>query len=453
MTSHGSKPTAAPPPDQPAAGSSVSRAIPTDRSTTRRPNPIAGNSGVSDSKGPTVGIGEGVTLDSQPTMISRSPLVGSHPRGALPVSEIGRLLEGESLGHFELHEFVGGGGMGAVFRALDTMLNRTVAVKVLSQAQSGDEETLLRFKNEAQSAARLDHENISRVYYVGEDRGWHYIVFEFIEGINLRDLVCRQGILPLATAISYTLQIADALAHASGRDVVHRDIKPSNVLITPEDRAKLVDMGLARLHQVEPAGNDLTASGVTLGTFDYISPEQARDPRNADVRSDIYSLGCTLYFMLTGQPPFPEGTVLQKLLQHQGDDPADPREFRDDLPNDLLTILRTMMAKSPAKRYQTPAELCTDLVSFANRNGIPAVGSSGLVLLSTTQKAAPEWRRHLTWALPLAILLIVAGLLQIWWSLTTPQDIPPNPNVPSSVSPPQNPAALPDLSSGSGTGA
>ena len=164
---------------------------------------------------------------------------------------MGKLLEGQRLGHFELQEYVGGGGMGPVFRALDTMLNRIVAVKVLSQDQSSDEETLRRFQNEAQSAARLDHENISRVHYVGEDRGWHYIVFEFIEGINLRDLVDRDGPLSLADAVSYTLQIADALAHASQRDVVHRDIKPSNVLITPDGRAKLVDMGLARLHQVE----------------------------------------------------------------------------------------------------------------------------------------------------------------------------------------------------------
>jgi serine/threonine protein kinase len=237
------------------------------------------------------------------------------------------------------------------------------------------------------------------------------------------------------------------LAHASGRDVVHRDIKPSNVLITPEDRAKLVDMGLARLHQVEPAGNDLTASGVTLGTFDYISPEQARDPRNADVRSDIYSLGCTLYFMLTGRPPFPEGTVLQKLLQHQGDDPPPPSDFRDDLPSDLMPILRQMMAKSPAKRYQTPAELCTDLVAFANRNGIPAVGTSGLVMLSTTEQAPPEWRRHLTWAVPLAILVIVAGLLQIWWSLTTPPAVPPQFETPTAAPlSPISPADLPPVS-------
>ena len=139
-------------------------------------------------------------------------------------------------------------------------------------------------------------------------------------------------------------------------------------------------MGLARLHQVEPAGNDLTASGVTLGTFDYISPEQARDPRSADVRSDIYSLGCTLYFMLTGRPPFPDGTVLQKLLQHQGDEPPDPREFRADLPDDLVRIVWRMLAKSPEQRYQSPDELVADLLTFAANHG-----------LRTTSPAAITW--------------------------------------------------------------
>ncbi|HEY2882728.1 MAG TPA: protein kinase, partial [Pirellulales bacterium] len=309
---------------------------------------------------------------------------------------------------------VGGGGMGAVFKALDTMLNRIVAVKVLSQEQSSDEETLRRFQNEAQSAARLDHDNISRVYYVGEDRSWYYIVFEFIEGSNLRDVVERQGPLPLAETISYTLQIADALSHASQRDVVHRDIKPSNVLITPEGRAKLVDMGLARLHQVHSADNDLTASGVTLGTFDYISPEQARDPRSADVRSDIYSLGCTVYYMLTGQPPFPDGTVLQKLLQHQGDEPPDPRLVRPELPDELVRILQRMLAKSPEVRYAAPEELIGDLNSFALQHGLQSSSSGNLVWVSPP-KPLTFWERHLPWIAPVAVLLVAVGLIQFAW--------------------------------------
>ncbi|MGC4005358.1 MAG: serine/threonine-protein kinase [Pirellulales bacterium] len=226
-------------------------------------------------------------LLSQQTVISQQPWTEPPEYGAVTPREMGRLLAGQTLGHYSLLEFVGGGGMGAVFRARDTMLNRTVAVKVLAPGQSSDEDTLKRFKNEAQSAARLDHENIGRVHYVGQDRGWHYIVFEFIEGENLRDLVERKGPLSLGETLDFLQQLGDALEHANNREVVHRDIKPSNVIITPERRAKLVDMGLARLHQVEASHEDLTASGVTLGTFDYISPEQARDPRSAPTYAAI----------------------------------------------------------------------------------------------------------------------------------------------------------------------
>ncbi len=314
-------------------------------------------------------------MDEEVTIIStRGPLDESGAGRGLAPLEVGRRLEGERLGQFVLKQFVGGGGMGAVFRALDTTLNREVAVKVLSRFQSDEEETLRRFRNEAQSAARLDHGNIARVYYVGFDRGLHYIVFEFIEGENMRDLVDRRGPLPVVEAVSYTLQIAEALTHASQRDVIHRDIKPSNVLVTPEGKAKLVDMGLARLHVDQP-DQDITASGVTLGTFDYISPEQARDPQSADVRSDLYSLGCSLFFMLTRRPPFPHGTVLQKLLQHQGDEPPDARLLRPDLPSDLHRILTRLLAKNPDDRFQTPADLIQELIGVGRSLGwqAPAV--------------------------------------------------------------------------------
>src|SRR5213078_1395525 len=132
--------------------------------------------------------------------------------------------------------------------------------------------------------------------------------------------------------------------HSSSRDVIHRDIKPSNVLITTTGQVKLVDMGLARMHQVEPSANDLTASGVMLGTFDYISPEQARDPRAADIRSDLYSLGCTLFYMLAGQPPFPDGTALQKLLRHNSDEPPDVRSLRPDLHSKVTALLLKMLS-------------------------------------------------------------------------------------------------------------
>ncbi len=187
--------------------------------------------------------------DDRTVISDRLPLApaadGSRPH---PPFEFGKLVAGDRLGHFELLEYVGGGGMGAVFRARDTMLDREVALKVLSRAQGADDETRRRFHVEAQSAARLDHQNIARVYYVGEDQELNFIVFEFIRGENIRDLVERQGPLSMGDAVSFTLQIAEALAHACQRNVVHRDIKPSNIIVTGEGRAKLVDMGLARLH-------------------------------------------------------------------------------------------------------------------------------------------------------------------------------------------------------------
>ncbi len=343
------------------------------------------------------------------TIISSRPPIYSPDHEQLGPKELGQTLVGRRLAHFELREFVGGGGMGAVFRAVDTMLQRHVAVKVLSRDQSSDDETVRRFRNEAQSAARLDHENIARVYFVGEEDGWYFIVFEFIDGTNIRDLVAHRGLLEAQEAFDFTLQIAEALNHAAERNVVHRDIKPSNVLITHDGRAKLVDMGLARLHQVQSESNDLTATGVTLGTFDYISPEQARDPRVADVRSDIYSLGCTLFYMLTGRPPFPDGTVLQKLLSHSGDVPPDPREWRKDIPIELSSVLSRMLAKKPSDRYQHPSDLIGELLAMGERLGWRTATRGEPIFIAATKSRFRWVELHLPWVVP--SILFVAFML------------------------------------------
>lgn len=350
-------------------------------------------------------------LIDDPTVISlRPPVHAPAPGSPLTPRELGQSLVGRRLAHFQLIDFVGGGGMGAVFRATDTMLNRTVAVKVLSRDQGRDEETVRRFQNEAQSAARLDHDNIARVYYVGEDDGWYFIVFEFIEGQNLRDVVMERGPLTWDRAVQITLQIAEALDHAAHREVVHRDIKPSNVLLTPSGKAKLVDMGLARLRPLRGPAEDLTASGVTLGTFDYISPEQARDPRTADARSDIYSLGCTLFYMLTGRPPFPDGTVLQKLLSHTSDTPPDPRSLHPELPPELSPIVLRMLAKQPAQRYQRAAELIGDLLLLAERYQLPMQTRVEPIWIAPEVSLYQQLQRHLPWVLAL-LLFIVAALV------------------------------------------
>jgi hypothetical protein len=338
-------------------------------------------------------------------------------------------LAGDRVGSFVLEEPIGVGGMGAVFRALDLRLDRHVALKLLPPEQAGDPEVVQRFYQEARAAARLDHENIARAYTIGHDGPHHFIAFEYIEGTNIRQRVAESGPLTVAEAVNYTLQIAGALVHAAERGVVHRDIKPSNIIVTPAGRAKLVDMGLARRFERGGSADDgLTQSGMTLGTFDYISPEQARDPRDVDVRSDLYSLGCTLFHMLTGRPPFPEGTVLQKLLQHQAEPPPDVRSINPAVPADLAAILAKLMAKDRDRRYQTPEQLVRDLLTIAGTLGLRSISPEGLVWMSARPPAS--WERHLVWGVPaLALALVVVFL--VWWGQPPEPATGPAPTLPA----------------------
>jgi serine/threonine-protein kinase len=364
---------------------------------------------------------ERTPLANDQTVISTTPLLEPHPfwRRQQP-SDLAESMTGQQLGDIRLEEFVGGGGMGAVFRGIDTRLDRVVAVKVLARPHASDGDSQGRFEMEARSAARLDHPNIARVHYVGEERGHRYLVFEYIEGANLRDLVHANGPFALADALRYMLQIADALMHAWQRDVVHRDIKPSNILLTNEGQAKLVDMGLARFDEAEPAGDELTTSGVTLGTFDYMAPEQARDARQADVRSDIYSLGCTFFFMLVGKPPFPDGSALQKLLQHQSGEPPNLAQLRPDVPESVVELLETMLAKRPEDRFQNPAELLAALIAVTEQLGI-VYPQISLPVGWSTRPQKPTWfRRHAAWLVPVVLLLLSVLALGIVWHRQQP---------------------------------
>ncbi len=356
-------------------------------------------------------------LDTEKTVIRQDELLEAPslvPGQDRPFSLVGfrqsaSQLIGQQLDHFLIESLVGTGGMGAVFRGRDLKLDREVAIKVVPIADRGAE-AMRRFRVEAQSAAKLDHPNIARVYYVGETAHWSYIVFEFVEGTNLRELVVKKGLLSIDDAVCLTRQVAESLQHAFERKVVHRDIKPSNILVTQSGQAKLVDMGLARTTELDKSTNDLTASGVTLGTFDYISPEQAHDPRQADVRSDIYSLGCTLYFLLTGQPPFPEGTALQKLLMHGTKMPEDPRLFRADISDSMIAILRKMMAKKPSDRYQVPIDLIHDLRTLAEMEGLVWASASD----NTANLPAAAQRTWFEATIPLLISLAAIFGTTLW---------------------------------------
>jgi serine/threonine protein kinase len=366
--------------------------------------------------------------DDAPTIISKKVPARNGPSGQSADSLVGGSLRGRTLAHFELIEPIGVGGMAAVIRARDRQLDRPVALKILPPEMASDAENVLRFHQEARAAAKLDHENIARVFFCGEDQRLHFIAFEFVEGVNLRTLLEKRGRLPVHEAVHFMLQIATGLAHAAARGVVHRDIKPSNIIISPNGRAKLVDMGLAR-NMGPQSDRDLTQSGVTLGTFDYIAPEQAMDPREADVRSDIYSLGCTFYHMLTGQAPVPEGTAAKKLHHHQHVAPVDPRQLNPNIPDDVAAILQRMMAKDPRERYQRAEHLVQHLIQVAQKLGAVTDVPDGVLFVDAPLPAPPRKRplfMAAVGALMLGVLLIVLSLAPGRPGSPRPTHAPPN---------------------------
>lgn len=316
-------------------------------------------------------------------------------------AELAKLLVGKQLGSFFIEEALGTGGMAAVFKANDPLLDRRVALKILPPVLATQPEQVQRFEREARVSAQLDHDHIARVHQYGQDQGLHYIAYEYVEGTNLRDLMQQAGgKLTIADAVKYLSQAASGLAHTAARGVIHRDIKPSNLVINTQGKLKLVDLGLAR-NQLSEDSAALTQSGATLGTFDYLSPEQAIDPRRADVRSDIYSLGCTFYHAVTGVPPVPEGTAARKLQSHQMELPADPRTLNPEVPAGLVQILSKMLAKKPEDRYQQADELVRDLQQLQS--------PSTVILL---QKKPINDENALPWYLPvLGILFLALGVI------------------------------------------
>lgn len=326
-------------------------------------------------------------------------------------ADIAKVLVGEQLNQYFLEALIGGGGMGAVFRAHDQQLDRIVALKVIPFV-GNDPELQRRFRNEAQNAAKLDHPRIARVFDAGNYDDWHYIVFEYINGTNVRDLVDHHGVLSLDDAVVFTSQVAEALDHAAQRGIVHRDIKPSNVLVSEDGSVKLVDMGLARSDNLD-LSEDMTASGVTLGTFDYISPEQAFDPRDADIRSDLYSLGCTFYFMVTGEAPYTGGTMLQKLISHGNAPLPNPKSLRPDLPDEAIAVMHRMMAKDPQSRYQNARDLLADLSELAYRFQLKRAQSNAVVALPPENEGLQRLQLHLPWMISALLILMIGGYLEL----------------------------------------
>lgn len=349
-------------------------------------------------------LGELATDDSEITVISKKP-PQQFCTSAFDWRKVGELLIGKQLGSFRLDALLGVGGMGAVFQATDLQLDRQVAVKVLNSVEN-DPEAERRFRIEAQSAARLDHQNIARVFHVGQDQGWNYIVLELVAGQTLRQWVASRGPLDLKTAIHFFRQLAAALDHAHQRNIIHRDIKPSNVLVADDLTVKIVDMGLARIQKSVESADHEAEAGMTLGTFDYLAPEQARDPRQADQQSDLYSLGCTLYFSLVGRPPFAEATSLEKLLSHSNS--ARPRvtASRPDLPPSVDRLVAALMAPRKADRVPTAREFERMLLNLRTE-ARPTLAST------LRQPARPRraWQRLVLMSVAMTMLLVTLSVL------------------------------------------
>ncbi len=268
--------------------------------------------------------------------------------------------KGFFLGKYKLLSLLGTGGMSRVFLAEHTVMLRRVALKILPEHLVKDQKALDRFYRESQAIAAVDHRNIVRAYDVDNEGDIHYLVMEYVDGPDLAKLVEKEGQLDYLRAADYIHQAAEGLSHAHSKDMIHRDIKPANLLITSEDVVKILDMGLA---QFGLAGDGPSSVGdaTVLGTTDYMSPEQALGSKETDPRSDIYSLGCTLYFLLTAQVPFPDCTMAEVLLKHQMEYPTAITAFRDDVPADLIDICWQMMAKSRDDRYSSAALLAEEL--------------------------------------------------------------------------------------------
>jgi len=350
-------------------------------------------------------------------------------QGLLTRFQARHLLKGKGnklvLGQYRLLDFLGRGATGRVYKATHAIMRRVVAIKVISSSILTARDDLYLFQREVRAAAQLQHPNIIAAYDADEAKGVHFFVMEYAAGPNLFELLKQRGPLPIGLACELMRQAALALKYANEKGIVHRDIKPANLLVTnlagspgraePADSnadppaspaltpvLKILDFGLARLHSTKTSGGAdtiLSKTGTLLGTIDYISPEQANSIHTVDIRSDLYSLGCTFYHLLAGRVPFPSDTPLEKLVKHFMEEPVALEEVRPEVPPAVASIIRRLMAKDKAQRFQTPAELACELVPWCgeNRPQTTAVEANPASVQQTVAAAvSPESRNEQT---------------------------------------------------------
>jgi serine/threonine protein kinase len=307
--------------------------------------------------------------------------------GKLSRYQARKLLQGLSrglvLGAFQILAPVGRGGMGTVFLARDSRNQRLLALKVLPPRRAREEERVLaRFQREMVLSQRVAHPNIARTLEVGVHDGIYYIAMEFIPGRSLHRLVTEEGPLPVDRAARLFAEVAEAIQYGHEQGVIHRDLKPSNIMVTPNDHAKVLDLGLA-LIRGEAVTNREVVGGTryVLGSMNYIAPEQTEDSSNVDARADVYGLGCTLYHAVTGSPPFPGGSSIDKILWHRSIEPPPPEEINPKIPLGFADLIKRMMTKDPAQRMASAEMVRRQLLPWASGEALPMdrQGDSGFL--------------------------------------------------------------------------
>jgi serine/threonine protein kinase len=331
---------------------------------------------------------------------------------------LGKYL-GFTIGKYQILELLGSGGMSAVYLCRHRELGNRVAVKVLPKALAKDPTLLKRFYREARVCATLEHPNIVRGFEADNERNQHFLVMEFVEGCSLQEIVKKKGPLPLARAAHYISQAAVGLQYAHEQGLVHRDIKPANLLVNRSGTVKILDMGLSRFYQED----DSILTRDVLGTLEYLAPEQARDSHNVDIRADIYSLGSTFFFLLTGHTPF-QGRVDPTAIAQQVVGPPSIRALRREMPAEVAEIIARMMAGDRAERYQTPADVAQALSPWTTtpippptEDEMPRLSpAAGGTAAGLPPPPTPRNRWLLWWALGTGLLLLAAGL-GVWLAL------------------------------------
>jgi len=339
----------------------------------------------------------GLDFRRQPDESSQAATMLVQPGAPIEVSELPAELQDHP--RYQIIDQIGQGGMGSVYRAQHRLMNRPVALKLINSQLIRHPQAVKRFRRAVQAAAQLAHPNIVAAYDAEQAGDVHFLAIEVVEGTDLAAVVSRRGQLPVSEACDYIRQAALGLQHAHEKGMVHRDIKPHNLMLSPDGQVRILDFGLAGfatesaiIEADSTNGTDgdttplqLTTFGSVLGTPDYIAPEQARDARSADIRADIYSLGCTLRYLLTGQPPFSADSVVDKLKAHMEQAPPPLGEHRYDVPGELAAIVERLMAKDSDARFQTQADVAAALSAIAGDGTLTWTASPGAVAYRVTR--------------------------------------------------------------------